>query len=600
MPAGHNNDGALVGIEIRAPRPRPPPKKQSKSKSKSHRSNAGHKSRAGGNGKSRRDIEIGAELSVIKTFADVKYQKEVLASVGLDGDDGDNAEYGIVDDLDNVLSLKNPHRGQKQHKNNKKKSSSSKGNGCNRTPKKASKQMMKQTQPDYDPTFDFDNDPEYDEYHDDDVEEDEELLNEELTFDQSLANQQTSATRCATAKPYFTRLLYLMVATALVGYIFYDDDMLEGEEVDEDVTAKKEPYSYKGYKDERIPDDDIAQYGGGLIGAEIFGRNETNDEDEDEDDSKEEEYHVPDNYFSESFHDPSGIFQVDHLWEELTGYAEMRQPFNAQQDLPVFWHIPKCGGTTLQDLMMHCMGMVGAYEVGGQYAKEYGVPLEVVKLENGNRYVNVDMSKPEGISHAKDAGFGSSELANVVMTAWFPNTASVFDDNKHKGRCFTIMRHPIERAISMFYYLKDATWEQTFSEVYKTMTIEEYATSQYAEDNWMTRFLTNEMTGGVFERHLDLAKEVLESKCLVGIMEDFKGSFNRFNKYFGWQNVDFHGPVSLLNRGTCVNRVMSHPDNSHQHPKHEEGSEVWNLLMQKNQYDVQLYEHAVKLYMTQA
>ncbi len=157
---------------------------------------------------------------------------------------------------------------------------------------------------------------------------------------------------------------------------------------------------------------------------------------------------------------------------------------------------PQCGGTTLQDLMMHCFGMIGANEIGGAYVKDTG-PLEVVKLDNGNRYVNVDMSNPDGIAHAQELGFGQSGLADVIMTSWLHPTAIVFgsggddvDDTAdgyefHRGRCFTLVRHPIRRAISMFYYLKDATWEHTFSEVYKTMTIEEYAESQYSEDNWM-------------------------------------------------------------------------------------------------------------------
>jgi hypothetical protein len=34
--------------------------------------------------------------------------------------------------------------------------------------------------------------------------------------------------------------------------------------------------------------------------------------------------------------------------------------------------------------------------------------LEIVKLDNGNRYFNVDMSNPDGIEHAKDLGFGAS------------------------------------------------------------------------------------------------------------------------------------------------------------------------------------------------
>ncbi|KAL7462612.1 hypothetical protein ACHAXS_002994 [Conticribra weissflogii] len=58
--------------------------------------------------------------------------------------------------------------------------------------------------------------------------------------------------------------------------------------------------------------------------------------------------------------------------------------------------------------------------------------------------------------------------------------------------------------------------------VYKKLKIEEWAQSQYAEDNWMVRFLTNKMSGILYDRHLELAKEVLESKYLVGIMDEFQ------------------------------------------------------------------------------
>ncbi len=253
----------------------------------------------------------------------------------------------------------------------------------------------------------------------------------------------------------------------------------------------------------------------------------------------------------------------------------------------------KCGGTTLQDMMSHCFGMIEANEVGRTDLKD---ELEVITLDNGNRYVNVDLSNPDGIEHAKDIGFGASGLANVAITSWFHDTASLFDDDIHRGRCFALMRHPIRRAVSMFYYLKDATWEHTYSEVYKEMDIEEYATSQYSEDNWMTRFLTNQMNGNVYDRHLDLAKEVLESKCFVGILEDFAESINRFDRYFGWSKIDFGGPVSMTNRGTCVARVMQHPDNAHPHEKVVEDGEVWNLLLQKNKYDLALYEYARHLF----
>jgi len=134
----------------------------------------------------------------------------------------------------------------------------------------------------------------------------------------------------------------------------------------------------------------------------------------------------------QSHHEPTGIVEIDTLWEQLDGYSDMSVPYDAQRDLPVFWHVPKSGGTTLQDLLMHCVGMVGANEIGAAHSQETG-QLEIVHMEDGNRYVNVDMSNPSGIDHAAELGFGSSGLADVVITSWLDQAASVFDSD-HKGR----------------------------------------------------------------------------------------------------------------------------------------------------------------------
>jgi hypothetical protein len=128
------------------------------------------------------------------------------------------------------------------------------------------------------------------------------------------------------------------------------------------------------------------------------------------------------------------------------------------------------------------------------------------------------------------------------------------------------------------------------------MSIIEYASSQHSEDNWLVRFLNNELSDVLDERHLDTAKEVLASKCLVGLTEEFTLSFERFDEYFGWSETEFGGPTPLHDRGKCVSRIMNNPDNAQSHPIYVEGDEIWNLLMKKNRYDVSLYEHAIHLF----
>lgn len=275
----------------------------------------------------------------------------------------------------------------------------------------------------------------------------------------------------------------LAIAMAWMYVVFRDSKTMDAVDPDSDSfdRSREQSLAYKGYKDGRMPDEDDDEAAPGWFLDE--NRVQTDDTAAD-----------PTNSYSQSsqnVHYSSGLPGEEAIWNNLSGYAPTSTPYNPSSqshDIPFFWHIPKCGGTTLQDIMMHCFGMVGANEVGGAYTNEG--PLQIIPLENGNRYVNVDVTQPRGIEHAKDLGFGEANLADVVLSSRLHEAASLFTpDNLHpnvvKGRCFALLRHPIRRAVSMFFYLRDATWEPTYSEVYKSMTVEEYAVSQYAEDNWM-------------------------------------------------------------------------------------------------------------------
>lgn len=96
--------------------------------------------------------------------------------------------------------------------------------------------------------------------------------------------------------------------------------------------------------------------------------------------------------------------------------------------------------------------------------------------KGGVKYVNVFVTSPAGIKHARESGLASSGLADVVSSHLFTGSMSLFTE-ENKGKAFTIFRHPIERAISLFYYLgsDQAKHERTYDAGLKTMTIQEFA-----------------------------------------------------------------------------------------------------------------------------
>ena len=51
-----------------------------------------------------------------------------------------------------------------------------------------------------------------------------------------------------------------------------------------------------------------------------------------------------------------------------------------------------------------------------------------------------------------------------------------------------LLREPVDRVVSQFHYLRNATWEPTFGQL--PATLAEYADSSTLETHWMTLALT--------------------------------------------------------------------------------------------------------------
>mmetsp|Transcript_2948 Transcript_2948/g.3460 ORF Transcript_2948/g.3460 Transcript_2948/m.3460 type:complete len:604 (-) Transcript_2948:95-1906(-) len=292
---------------------------------------------------------------------------------------------------------------------------------------------------------------------------------------------------------------------------------------------------------------------------------------------------------------PEGINDLSKITVNvpiLNGYKDTSAPWN-ELDVPVFWHIPKAGGSTIKDIMGTCHRLCMAAESGIYENHDKDTDIKIVGIGGGKidgtdatPFVNVDSTTIEGLERAKSMGLGSSELADAIVTPYIFDANALFDET-HKGRLFTVFRHPVDRAVSLFSYLQIADWEPTYDPSLKDMTIEEYAKSDRVENNWMTRFLSNTMAGDLNDAHLEAAKEVVKNKFTVGLLSRKVDTMERLERMFRWR---YH--VNPVNQEKCREKLLVGGSNSNKNKidKPQSGSEAYDLLAWQNNYDIPLYE----------
>jgi len=177
-------------------------------------------------------------------------------------------------------------------------------------------------------------------------------------------------------------------------------------------------------------------------------------------------------------------------------------------DTAIYWHIPRSAGTTMKHILATCLGRVVTTEIGGLDGHQMDEKLQMIRLPHGV-FLNVDTTTPSGLRHAHGMGLAQSKMADVIFTPYIHEAAVLFDSN-HRGRFFTILREPVDRMISLYYYKRLATWEPNYNSAIKEQTLEDF-TQTYGE-NWMVRTLTGSMSGPLQLVHLNVAKEILRRK----------------------------------------------------------------------------------------
>ena len=289
----------------------------------------------------------------------------------------------------------------------------------------------------------------------------------------------------------------------------------------------------------------------------------------------------------------------------LANIAYVTEPIR-ETDVPLFWHISRSSGSTMKHILGQCLGLVISSDYGSRFGLDQEDALRVVTADHGGKYVNVDTSTSGGIDRARSMGLVESSMADVIVTQYLYQAATLFNPNQ-RGRIFAIFRDPIERAVSMKSYLQYAEWEPTYDPALSQMSLLDYARSERVEHNWMTRILSDTLEGSLNANHLELAKAVVRQKTLVGLLSRKGETVARFKEAFGWHDKypEFEKVVTEEDRKLemtraeeCADKLL-HMDwpNKHGHATIDDAqSPEYAQLFIVNRYDIELYKYAERVF----
>jgi hypothetical protein len=189
--------------------------------------------------------------------------------------------------------------------------------------------------------------------------------------------------------------------------------------------------------------------------------------------------------------------------------------------------------------------------------------------------------------NAKKNGLIASGFVDMIFSSFPQLAARHLLDPEHKGTAFVMLRHPVDRLISKFYYLQVATWEKTYRPDWKDMDILEWARTQNGDNNSLIKKLAGySQTHPLTAVELELAKTTLRERFIIGRMDQFEESIHRFNTIMG---IDENEKRIRF----CMDRFFSKDDrktNSNPHPRVSAARFIFSIQLRH------LFIHELLLY----
>ena len=269
-------------------------------------------------------------------------------------------------------------------------------------------------------------------------------------------------------------------------------------------------------------------------------------------------------------------------------YGGNGEPVLRDRDLVFFWHIPRTGGATLKNILNFCYGLRRAEQLENEPSMEY------VR----NNILNMDTASPDGLRVSYEQNIVNSNMLDMISSNYFLSGSALFNEG-HFGKTFTILRHPVDLALSLFFH------RRKYIPVYNQITVHDYVSSDGYMDNWMVRQLTGTMPWvELSEKHLEQAKLTMKTKIFIGVNTEMDETIRQLKAHYGWEDIDkknwppgFEKPYEE----TCEYKYLEERANEINHPDIPggRGGRTWKVFVEKEKWDMGLYYFGLELFAEQ-
>ena len=153
----------------------------------------------------------------------------------------------------------------------------------------------------------------------------------------------------------------------------------------------------------------------------------------------------------------------------------------------------------------------------------------------------------------------------------------------------TVVRNPIERVISEYYYMKQKGFYYQELILKEDLSLEEYL--HHPETRYLNNLQTRLISGVPYENGdevndeiYDLALKNLKEMMVVGISERFSESLALFSLVMNWKRIPIHTKANRNDERPKINAIDSY---------------TIKRIEEREQYDLALYKEAIQIFENQ-